>query len=81
MHFGVPCHLQSTVLNQLVELAGFTEEILYDKSESSDTYQCYQMTALPSVLVWDTSYHSDKRTDIILSSLSMNNKPYWEKTN
>ena len=47
MQFGLQCHLRSTVLSQLVELAGFADEMLYDESESSDTYQYYAMTASP----------------------------------
>ena len=50
MQFGVPCHLRSTVLTQLVELAGFADKMLYDESESSDTYYYYQMIDSPSAL-------------------------------
>ena len=45
MQSCIPFNLCSFITEQLTEHTGFADDMLYEESESSDTYQCYQMIA------------------------------------
>ena len=46
-------------------------------SESTDTYQCYQLTASPSVIDWTATCKKDCSTNTMLFTLSTTAKPEW----
>ena len=43
-----PYNLHAAVTKNLIEHAGFNDDMIYDKSEIVDNHQCYQITASPT---------------------------------
>lgn len=72
--YCIPSRLCSDITTQLVNQAGFHDNMLYDESASLEKIQYYHMTALP-ISCWTVDYNTDISTDTIMLSLSHSNKP------
>ena len=80
MQSCIPVNLHSSITEQLVGHAGFAEDMLYNESETSDIYQCYQMSAAPTAMNWIDTYNKDpSKKNIMMSTLSCDAKPIWAK--
>ena len=74
---SIPIKLRASITSQLINLAGFTEDITYGASEVADSFQCYQMSASPTTVDWTNAYIQDNSTRMIYEQLTVTSKPIW----
>ena len=60
--------------------AGFSDDITYSPSKSSDNFQCYLMAPAPTSLDWSAAYGNDACTKVICQRLMINKEPEWTKS-
>ena len=77
IHYCIPIELFASVTSNLITIAGFEDDLVYGKSEHSDTHQCYQITASPTTIDWTDAYSADSSTAIMLEQFNRDKKPTW----
>ena len=77
MHYCIPINMIASVTDSLIDHVGFTDDITFSASESSDNFQCYHMSKSPTALDWTSAYGKDANTAIILSKLLAETKSLW----
>ena len=77
MQFCTPFRLHSSVGNQMIEQAVFTNDITYGESESSEHFHCYHVAKSPTAEDWTAVYISYPSTKIIVSTSLQNKTHAW----
>ena len=75
--FGTPFNLHAVVTTNLLEHAGFNDNMIYARSEIVNNHQCYHTSASPITTDWTTAYSNDISTNIMLSMFKSEPKPVW----
>ena len=75
--FSVPLGINSTVLSEITEAAGFLDDIVYGNSVHADNHQCYHIAASPMSLDWTHTYKEDPSTGIMLRAFTKTKKSVW----
>ena len=77
IHYCVPAMMKSKKLSTLINHVGFTDDVTFGASETSDNLQCYQLAKSPTATDWTAPYFKDEDTAIILRHLLSDAKAPW----
>ena len=78
-HFA-PAHLHAYIIQNLLKLADFHNDSLYNLSEHVDSAQYYQLGTSPTVMDWITAYIDDHCTKIMLLVFKLEENHTWVYT-
>ena len=65
LQYCIPYNMRISITNTVLDVVGFTDDITFSASESSDNFKCYHSTKSPTTVGWTESYALDKSTQII----------------
>ena len=66
IHFCVPAKMKAKIMSTLIHHVGFTDDVTFSESETSDNLQCYHLSKSPTATDWTKAYSKDKDTATIL---------------